>query len=189
MADGPRTWLMRILSDAWVPRVLVANSTDVGGVRSAGQCEARQRRRDSGGVRSSAKFRKGRFEKTHGFEKTHAQIVPQLRPKPDAIAPEIRRNCVGIQPQLRENQPQLRENQPQLRGSRRAIASEPRAICVGSAERARFASERSALCVGAQCDVRQCDASPSLDASCRWRAGAAVGSGRCAVLPSHSPAP
>jgi hypothetical protein len=56
MADGPRTWLMRILSDAWVPRVLVANSTDVGGVRSAGQCEARQRRRDSGGVRSSAKF-------------------------------------------------------------------------------------------------------------------------------------
>jgi len=59
----------------------------------------------------------GRFEKTHGFEKTHAQIVPQLRPKPDAIAPEIRRNCVGIQPQLRENQPQLRENQPQLRGS------------------------------------------------------------------------
>jgi hypothetical protein len=24
--------------------------------------------------------RKGRFEKTHGFEKTHAQIVPQLRP-------------------------------------------------------------------------------------------------------------
>jgi hypothetical protein len=71
----------------------------------------------------------------------------------------------------------------------RAIASEPCAICVGSAERARFASERSALCVGAQCDVRQCDASPSLDASCRWRAGAAVGSGRCAVLPSHSPAP
>ena len=59
MADGPRTWLMRIPSDAWVPRVLVADSTDVGGVRSAGQCEARQRRRDSGGVRcarSSAKF-------------------------------------------------------------------------------------------------------------------------------------
>jgi hypothetical protein len=93
------------------------------------------------------------------------------------------------QPQLREKQPQLREKQPQLRGSPAAIASEPRAICVGSAERARFASERSALCVGAQCDVRQCDASPSLDASCRWRAGAAVGSGRCAVLPSHSPAP
>jgi hypothetical protein len=76
--------------------------------------------------------------------------VPQLRPKPDAIAPEIRRNCVGIQPQLHENQPQLRENQPQLRGSRRAIASEPRAICVGSAERAR------ALCVRAQCIVRRC---------------------------------
>ena len=56
MADGPRTWLMRIPNDAWVPRVLVADSTDVGGVRSAGQCEARQRRRDSGGVRSSAKF-------------------------------------------------------------------------------------------------------------------------------------
>ena len=47
MADGPRTWLMRIPSDAWVPRVLVADSTDVGGVRSAGQCEARQRRRDA----------------------------------------------------------------------------------------------------------------------------------------------
>ena len=31
MADGPRTWLMRILSEAWVPRVLVADSTDVGG--------------------------------------------------------------------------------------------------------------------------------------------------------------
>ena len=28
--------------------------------------------------------------------------MPQLRPKPDAIAPEIRRHCVGIQPQLRE---------------------------------------------------------------------------------------
>ena len=114
-------------------------------------------------------IRKGRFEKTHGFEKTHAQIVPQLRPKPDAIAPEIRRNCVGIQPQLRENQ-------PQLRGSRRAIASEPRAICVGSAERARFASERRALCVGAQCDVRQCDASPSLGRKRgRSSAGAAGG--------------
>ena len=43
---------MRIPNDAWVPRVLVEDSTDVGGVRSAGQCEARQRRRDSGGVRS-----------------------------------------------------------------------------------------------------------------------------------------
>jgi hypothetical protein len=133
--------------------------------------------------------RKGRSEKTLGSEKTHTQIVPQLRPKPDAIASEIRRNCVRIPTQLRENQPQLREKQPQLRGSPAAIASEPRAICVGSAERARFASERNALCVGAQCDVRQCDASPSLDASCRWRAGAAVGSGRRAVLPSHSPAP
>ena len=47
MADGPRTWLMRIPSDAWVPRVLVADSTDVGGVRSAGQC-------DSGGATAEA---------------------------------------------------------------------------------------------------------------------------------------
>ena len=86
--------------------------------------------------------RKGRFEKTHGFEKTHAQIVQQLRPKPDAIAPEIRRNCVGIQPQVRENQPQLRGSQPRN--------------CVGAACDLRRKRRARALCVRAQCIVRRC---------------------------------
>ena len=75
--------------------------------------------------------------------------MPQLRPKPDAIAPEIRRNCVGIQPQLRENQPQLRENQPQLRDS------QPR-NCVGAACDLRRKRRARALCVRAQCIVRRC---------------------------------
>ena len=53
MADGPRTWLMRIPNDAWVPRVLVADSTDVGGVR----CECGLQGsalRDSGGATAEA---------------------------------------------------------------------------------------------------------------------------------------
>ena len=61
-----------------------------GGRRGAACSETRETERELSQLVTGKEqlCRKGRFEKTHGFEQTHAQIVPQLRPTPDAIAPE-----------------------------------------------------------------------------------------------------
>ena len=78
--------------------------------------------------------RKGRFEKTHGFEKTPRKSFRNC----PRIAPEIRSNCVRnqIASEISRNCAKLIRNRVDQ------AACDLRAICVGSAERAFFAQLR-----------------------------------------------